>query len=296
MQGTRRRDGFSSARNEPRALVLQPRPWYNRRGLTSHTPDDGFHEIQLNGKQLVFLFMAATVVSVVIFLCGVLVGRGVRAERGAPDSAALVDVPIVDQTTATAGAPAGSDPRNAPPPAAVDDLSYFNRLEKPETGQDDLKQSSPKAPAPDMRQTARAAETPPVAVPPASTKPPSPKPPSTKPPSAKPASTPTPAPVPVTAPPAAPQPAAARLASSPAAGGKPSFAVQLAALNSRSEADAMVRRLSAKGYEAYVQDPAAGGPSIFRVRVGNYPTRGEAETVAAKLEKEGQFKPWVAAR
>ena len=38
------------------------------------TQDDGFHEIQLNGKQLVFLFMAATVVSVVIFLCGVLVG------------------------------------------------------------------------------------------------------------------------------------------------------------------------------------------------------------------------------
>ena len=45
------------------------------------TQDDGFHEIQLNGKQLVFLFMAATVVSVVIFLCGVLVGRGVRAEQ-----------------------------------------------------------------------------------------------------------------------------------------------------------------------------------------------------------------------
>jgi len=41
--------------------------------------DDHFHEIQLSGKQLVFLFMAATVVSVVIFLCGVLVGRGVRA-------------------------------------------------------------------------------------------------------------------------------------------------------------------------------------------------------------------------
>ena len=282
MRATRRRNGFSSARNEPRALVLQPRPWYNLRGLTSHTPDDGFHEIQLNGKQLVFLFMAATVVSVVIFLCGVLVGRGVRAERGAPDSAALVDVPIVDQTTATAGAaPADSDPRNAPPPGAVDDLSYFNRLEKPEASQDDLKQPSPRPPAPDLRQTARAAEPPPVAVPP----------PSTKPPSAKPASTPTPAPVQATAPPAVPPPAA-----SPAAGGKPTFAVQLAALNSRSEADAMAKRLTAKGYEAYVQDPSAGGPSIFRVRVGNYPTRGEAETVAAKLEKEGQFKPWVAPR
>jgi len=227
--------------------------------------------------------MAATVVSVVIFLCGVLVGRGVRAERGAPDSAGLVDVPIVDQTTATSGTPpASSDPRNAQPPGAVDDLSYFNRLEKPEAVQDDLKQPSPRPPAPDMRQTARAAEPPPVAVPP-----PTAKPPSAKPPSAKPASTPIPA---------ATQPAAAQLSSSPAPAGKPGFAVQLAALNTRSEADAMAKRLSAKGYEAYVQAPAAGGPSIFRVRVGNYPTRGEAETVAAKLEKEGQFKPWVAAR
>lgn len=50
--------------------------------MAGTTQDDGFHEIQLNGKQLVFLFMAATVVTVVIFLCGVLVGRGVRLERG----------------------------------------------------------------------------------------------------------------------------------------------------------------------------------------------------------------------
>ena len=44
--------------------------------------EDGFHEIQLSGKQLVFLFMATTVVSIVIFLCGVLVGRGVQNARG----------------------------------------------------------------------------------------------------------------------------------------------------------------------------------------------------------------------
>jgi hypothetical protein len=40
--------------------------------------DEGFREIQLNGKQLVFLFMAATVILVVSFLFGVLVGRGVH--------------------------------------------------------------------------------------------------------------------------------------------------------------------------------------------------------------------------
>ena len=32
--------------------------------LTHRDADDGFHEIQLSGKQLVFLFMAATSVGV----------------------------------------------------------------------------------------------------------------------------------------------------------------------------------------------------------------------------------------
>src|SRR5436190_73889 len=98
--------------------------------MASRTTEDGFHEIQLNGKQLVFLFMAATVVSVVIFLCGVLVGRGVRAERA---------VTTPENTTATiepapatpAVTPAGSDPTAAAPPPTVDDLRYFNRLETP---------------------------------------------------------------------------------------------------------------------------------------------------------------------
>ena len=45
--------------------------------VTHEFGDDGFHEIHLSGKQLVFLFMATTVVSIVIFLCGVQVGRGV---------------------------------------------------------------------------------------------------------------------------------------------------------------------------------------------------------------------------
>src|SRR5437899_7687232 len=94
--------------------------------LASHTQDDGFHEIQLNGKQLVFLFMAATVVSVVIFLCGVLVGRGVRAERSVVDTGAATSA--ADTTPQPAPAPPqppGSDPTTAAaPPPAADDLSY----------------------------------------------------------------------------------------------------------------------------------------------------------------------------
>jgi cell division septation protein DedD len=83
------------------------------------------------------------------------------------------------------------------------------------------------------------------------------------------------------------------VASSPAEPGGQGFAVQIAALNVRSEADAIAKRLSTKGYTAYVLTPANGTPSVFRVRVGKFNTRREAESVAARLQKEEQFKPWV---
>jgi len=222
--------------------------------------DDGFHEIQLNGKQLVFLFMAATVVSVVIFLCGVLVGRGVRAERGtiADATPAVSSVETTPPPPASAPAPApppaGSDPTKAAAPPPAEDLSYFNRLEKPASPPEHLK---------------AAAEKPAV-------------------PAAKPASPPQKAPA--SAPAAAETRADAAAAAEPPGAG---FAVQIAALNVRSEAEAIAKRLNSKGYAAYVLSPASGTPTVFRVRVGKFPTRREAETVASKLQKEEQFKPWV---
>src|SRR5438552_8002114 len=106
----------------PAAVLKSPR--------LAHSQDDGFHEIQLNGKQLVFLFMAATVVSVVIFLCGVLVGRGVRAERASSVADAALGTVTASETmpqqppAPQAPTPAGSDPTVAAPPPAADDLSY----------------------------------------------------------------------------------------------------------------------------------------------------------------------------
>jgi len=96
--------------------------------LTHDPAEDGFHEIQLSGKQLVFLFMATTVLSVIIFLCGVLVGRGVRTERGEP----AVDSPIAATEQSVPPAP------EAPPPATSeaprpDQLRYHEELQKDAT-------------------------------------------------------------------------------------------------------------------------------------------------------------------
>ena len=240
--------------------------------------DEGFHEIQLNGKQLVFLFMAATVVSVVIFLCGVLVGRGVRTERGLAADAAGGNIsaettPPLNAASTPAPPPPGSDPTTVAPPPAVDDLSYFNRLEKPSVPDEQLKAAASQAAVP----------------------PPTPAAPAVKAASAMASET---KPGGATAgKAAAKQPAAAAadadVAEASAEPAGQGFAVQIAALNVRGEAEAIARRLTSKGYAAYVLSPATGTPTVFRVRVGKFGSRREAETVAAKLQKEEQFKPWV---
>jgi cell division septation protein DedD len=88
---------------------------------------------------------------------------------------------------------------------------------------------------------------------------------------------------------------AASTATEPAVAPEPAgagFVVQVAAVTERGEADTIAKRLSTKGYPAFVTTPA-GVARVFRVRVGKYKERREAETIAARLEKEEQFKPWI---
>ena len=193
--------------------------------------DEGFHEIQLNGKQLVFLFIAATVVSVVIFLCGVLVGprRQRRAERrrrrSAPASIGRRPRRPSSRRRLPAPTPAGSDPdRGGACPRAATTSPISSVFGSQDSPPEQLK------PAPDQ---------------------------SSAPPSA-PRATPPPRPQRRRPRPgvrrlhlrATPR-SAGRRHSRPDAVGAGRSAV-IAALNVRSEADAIAKRLSSKGYAAYV--------------------------------------------
>jgi DedD protein len=108
--------------------------------LTHDSADDAFHEIQLSGKQLVFLFMATTVVSVVIFLCGVLVGRSVQADGigGSPVTEVAADPAPVSQQLPTE--PPAAEP---PTPATEDLLTYPDRLASPKATTEKLKDDAP---------------------------------------------------------------------------------------------------------------------------------------------------------
>ena len=239
--------------------------------------DEGFHEIQLKGKQLVFLFMAATVVAVVIFLCGVMVGRGVPARAAsASDSPEQVgfDTGGVAQNLSPAQA-VSRDP--SAPATARETLTYATRLEDADPPAETL------VPAAEL---ATAVSDPVVAAQPATTRP---LPSSANPPAvasaAEPAAAQRPAPVAPAAPPSAAADADATLAEPPGTG----FVVQVAAVRQRDAANAIALRLSTKGYPAFV---TVAGPN-FRVRVGKYSDRGEAESVAGRLEKEERFTPWI---
>jgi DedD protein len=256
--------------------------------------DDEFHEIQLNGKQLVFLFMAATVVAVVIFLCGVMVGRGVPTRAAAPidspeqaalDPTASLQGLSVTETIATDD--------NAPV-AAQETLTYPTLLEDPNPPFETLAPAAEPRAEPAPLVTARADAPKPVVAP-------SPKPvtaaaaPKPAPAAPKPAAT---APKPVAVAPkpavAAPKPVATTAKPAPidnalAEPGGSGFVVQVAAVRKRAEADTIARRLSGKGYPAFVTIAGVN----FRVRVGKFNDRREAETVAARLQREEQFKPWI---
>lgn len=221
--------------------------------------EEGFHEIQLSGKQLVFLFMATTVVAVVIFLCGVMVGRGVRAEAASETEAQVADMSPQPEISPASGeaTPATPQPKidtSTPPPQPVnDELSYYSRLEKQGTPAENLKVPDAQAPASAPAGAASApASSAPKASPPATTS-----------------------------------------ETIPASNDQSGFAVQVAALGSRADAAALARSLSGKGYDAYVVAPAARGAAVYRVRVGRFKNRQDADRVARRLEKEEKFKPWI---
>lgn len=225
--------------------------------------DEAFHEIQLNGKQLVFLFMAATVVAVVIFLSGVMVGRGVRPPRA--EVAAATTEPSVDPTAASSPSAAGTPSTDRVPLSAQETLTYAERLEAPDPPAETLK--DPTLPGTETPSAAPVRDTPRRA----------------------------PAPNRDIAR-AESGPAAGKAAVENASFSEPAgsgYVVQVMAAVKREEAEGLARRLTAKGYPTFVSVGDTKGPAKFRVRVGKFSDKREADAIVLRLEQEEHFKPWL---
>jgi cell division septation protein DedD len=219
--------------------------------------DDAAQEFGLNGKQLVFLFMAVTIVAVVVFLCGVMVGRGVQASRagligsdGVVDPTAYVAPPLAAATTSSGGAS----------PATLEELTYPDRLDANTLPPEVLEEPAAPPATQEMAESVVGSLAPVEEKQERATKPVS---------------------------------TSEARGGDAGTGADRAYVVQVAAVRGRVAAERMATRLAGKGYNAYVTDPSAAAPVLFRVRVGRFSDRRDAEAVASRLEKEEQFKPWI---
>jgi cell division septation protein DedD len=219
--------------------------------------DAGYYELQLNNKQLVFFFMAAVAIAVVVFLCGVMVGRGVR-----------------DATIAAAGTSIATTPETPPAsgmtPADVrKELDYQQRLESPKVEERlEGTSSSPEKLVQSATKNQTAAKAQPTTA--KSAPPPS-------------------RPAPKKAPPKAGGGSAQTSTLRGSEAG--TYTIQVVALKTRDAADNLVSRLRTKRYRAYVE--TGGSTGLFRVRVGRFQSRTEADRVAQMLRDTERFKPFV---
>lgn len=216
--------------------------------------------------------MATTVVAVVVFLCGVLVGRGV------PLGQAMTGRGLTGPTSESRfGAGPGqrssvvSAPSGAPSAAALagDDLTYSRRLDGAEssTTLDRLDPGEIEARRDRLGQDA-------------------PTPVSDDPDSATELVA-----APGSRPPGRPEDASSSRAAGP---GGERYTVQVTAVRERAAAQRVADGLVEKGYPAFVAEPLADAPvAVFRVRVGQYADRAEAERIQRRLEREEQLKPWI---
>jgi cell division septation protein DedD len=72
------------------------------------------------------------------------------------------------------------------------------------------------------------------------------------------------------------------------------FTVQVTAVRTRQDAEAVVRVLKGRGYSVLLVAPQHAGSSdtLYRVQVGPFASRDRAEKALAKLKHQG-FNPFI---
>jgi cell division septation protein DedD len=213
--------------------------------------------------QMVLLGGAFTVASIIIFLLGILVGKGIEESKIAKNEAPLVKIPVKPSPQASNGAGKGQSKEEltfyntltkspGPRPAAEEKTNETNQPEKMTKGQaTEIKPQAPdEAPPPAKASEKRVEKLPP----------------------------------PVEAPAAKKQTTAAE----PSGNGKV-WTVQVNAFPDERSAKIWVDRLKNKGYNAYVTETQDRGKTWYRVRVGKYGSREEADKIVEKLRNKENF-------
>ncbi len=231
--------------------------------------EKSYYEIQLDNKQLILVFLAGVTVCVLIFVLGVMVGKGKKeaemAATGRTEAMASQKTkedlqpppeakPIVESKPDQKAAVKETKPK------AEEDYSFYD-LDKAESDPKlSKKQGTTTAPAENKPAPKEKAK-------------PEPE---------------TAEPVAVSASPAADT----TEASVPSGSGR--YTVQVMATASKSKAEQQLALLKTKGYTAYMDEEKGSGANVYKVRVGRFADSGSAKLVATKLKEELNLDTWVA--
>lgn len=247
--------------------------------------EKSYYEIQLDNKQLILVFLAGVTVCVLIFILGVMVGKGKKetemALAGRTDEAPAAKSPgpetkapkepavITDEDEKSPkkdrkdkGDKAAKQEKTETGDKKGDDYSFYD-LDKPDSNKSDLTKKDSSAQKPSDNKTATpVAKTQPV---------------ETQPPAV------TPAPV-------------EDAASTPADVGAEGhlFTVQVMATASKPKADEQLNHLKSKGYTAFVSEEKAGSSTVYKVRVGKFKDSDAAKKLATRLKDDLKLETWVA--
>lgn len=224
---------------------------------------DDHYEVRIEGGRIALLGVGAVLVLVLVFLVGVLVGKGLWGGRGM----GVVTVPMAGPSREAPSAPA------VPAPEKRTDLTFYGDLKRPDgLGTENFPAAS--APAPAAHSETEIPARPGGGLPQA-------------PAASAPAPSPAEGPAARTAPPG-PNPKAAV----PEA----VFTVQVGSFRDRSAAEELAARLKAQGVTPQVVAAPAGGRTWYRVHVGLCDTRAEAENLYRKTLRPKGIQGFVTTR
>ncbi len=262
--------------------------------------EKSFYEIQLDNKQLILVFLAGVTVCVLVFVLGVMVGKGrkeaeiaaigkteQKVVRPEPDLAPPQEIqemkPDAKKQEKRKEISKVSSTNTQEDPAYYElDTDKEKPLEKePTKNKKDektvaAKETEKKTTEPKKSETAKA-ETPKAETPKVEPKTEAPKTEVAK------AETETNA-----------EPVEEKTVPEPTLkdGGK--YTVQIMATSSKAKAEQQLSTLQANGYTAFMKEEKAGDTSVFKVRVGRFSDKDAAKKIATKLKQELQLDSWVA--
>jgi len=223
--------------------------------------EKSYYEIQLDNKQLVLVFLAALTLCVLIFVLGVMVGKGQKEAEMAsvvrPEVSAKTQPDVAPPQQPQSNVSNEKEKEQEKPVRQKNkekpkqDYTFYD-LDKPETQKSELEKADqePEAPAPEK---------------------------------------PAPAVKPVTEKPVTEKPAKSTFAAD-----THQYTVQVMATASKTKATEELTMLKSKGYKAFMDDYKTESGNVFKVRVGRYPDPDSAKEMAQRLKRDLRLDTWVA--